>query len=82
MVSHPKDDFVILEPGQIYKSTKVVSLDYQFFKEESKVEFDVSYLQLVHRKIGEVPLWIGLIDSNKLNLNIKPCIAGQLPRPN
>lgn len=77
MLSHPKDDFVILKPGEIYKSTKVVSLDDQFFKEESEVEFDVSYQQLEERDIGGISLWIGLTTSNKLKLQIKSCISDE-----
>src|SRR5262249_11030521 len=37
MHSHQKDDFVILESGEEYKKTAVVSIDNQFFKEESEV---------------------------------------------
>jgi|SoiMethySBSTD1v2_1073268.scaffolds.fasta_scaffold451473_1 hypothetical protein len=73
--SHQKDDFVILESGEVYKKTAVVSLNEQFFKEESKVEFDVSYQQLDQRNIDGVSLWSGLIDSNKLKLQIKQCAS-------
>jgi hypothetical protein len=75
--SHPKNDFAILESGDVYKKTVVVSLNEQFFKEESEVEFDVSYMQLEERDIGGVPLWTGEIISNKLKLQIKQCASDE-----
>src|SRR5215510_15537256 len=75
LFSHPKDDFVVLKPNQVYKSIKTVSLDNQFFREESEVEFDVSYQQLEQREIDGVNFWAGLVNSNKLKLHIKPCIS-------
>ena len=75
LYSHPKDDFVVLKPNQVYKSIKTVSLDDQFFREESEVEFDVSYQQLKQREIDGVNLWAGLVNSNKLKLQIKPCVS-------
>jgi hypothetical protein len=81
MQSHPKDDFAILESGDVYKKTVVVSLDKQFFKEESEVEFDVSYMQLEQRDIGGVPLWTGDITSKKLKLQIKPCASDEKTGP-
>src|SRR5262245_54734792 len=73
MQSHPNDDFVILKSGEVYKKTAVVPIDNQFFRQESKVEFDVSYFQLEGRNIDGVSLWKGDITSNKLKLQIKPC---------
>ena len=77
MQSHENDDFVILESGEVYKKTAVVSINSQFFKEESEVEFDVSYMQLEQRDIGGVPLWTGDITSKKLKLQIKQCASDE-----
>jgi hypothetical protein len=81
MLSHPNDDFVIMKSGEVYKKKTVVSLNNQFFKEESKVEFDVSYQQLEQRNIDRVSLWKGLVTSNKLKLQIKPCISDEKTTP-
>ena len=81
MQSHPKNDFAILESGDVYKKTVVVSLNEQFFKEESEVEFDVTYMQLEQRDIGRVPLWTGDITSKKLKLQIKQCASDEKTAP-
>jgi hypothetical protein len=81
MQSHPNDDFVILKSGEVYKKTTVVPIDNQFFREESKVEFDVSYFQLEERNIDGVSLWKGLITSNELKLQIKQCTSDDKTEP-
>jgi hypothetical protein len=81
MQSHTKDDFVILKPGQVYKKTTEVSLDYQFFKEENDVEFDVTYYEIDQRTISGVSLWTGLITSNRLKLQVKSCISDEKTAP-
>jgi hypothetical protein len=72
-ISHPNYRYLVLNPKQSYETTEVIKIDNDFFKRNENYELTVSYQQLQQYTEKGIPLWVGMIGSNKVKLYILAC---------
>src|SRR5262245_6000910 len=71
--SHSRDRYVLLAPGQSYKTTETITIDKGYFQIKKLYELTVSYLQLRPQTVRGVAVWVGMIESNKIKVRILAC---------
>jgi len=71
--SHSRDRYVLLAPGQSYKTTETITIDKGYFQIKKLYELTVSYLQLRPQTVKGAAVWVGMIDSNKIKVRILAC---------
>jgi len=73
VISHSRDRYILLAPGQSYKTTKTITIEKGYFQIKKPYELTVSYLQLRPQTVKGVAVWVGMIESNKIKVRILAC---------
>jgi hypothetical protein len=71
--SHSTDKYAILPPKQILTDVKFIDTTDDFFRTISECDLSVSYQQLLRKSVDGVDLWNGMIDSNRVKLQVADC---------
>ena len=75
--SHSADKYAILSPNQTLTDVKSIDTTDGFFKTINECDLSVSYQQLLRKNVDGVELWSGMIESNRVKLQVAECAKEQ-----